>query len=162
MRDAAILTLPDESEAKEGAKRGPLDRFGSGSERLACCVDEAKNAQRGVRERSKDLGQARSLRVVPILVPPAVFDEVKAVFDLPVAANVGLQLGCRDGGRVDAGHKIPALVGENLAFGRTHFTIDANGDCAMRKVQTLADILGVVQVDPQPAGFVMEPLFSAT
>jgi hypothetical protein len=32
----------------------------------------------------------------------------------------------------------------------------------MRKVQTLADILGVVQVDPQPAGFVMEPLFSAT
>jgi hypothetical protein len=32
----------------------------------------------------------------------------------------------------------------------------------MRKVQTLADILGVVQVDPQPPGFVMEPLFSAT
>ena len=65
-----------------------------------------------------------------ILVPPAVFDEVKAVFDLPVAANVGLQLGCRNGSRVDAGDKIPALAGENLAFGRTHFTIDANDDFA--------------------------------
>jgi len=99
---------------------------------------------------------------VPILVPPAVFDEVKTVFDLPVAANVGLQLGCRDGSRVDTGHKIPALVGANLTVGRTHFTIDTNDDLAMRKVQTLADILGVVQVDPQPPGFVMEPLFSAT
>lgn len=96
-----------------------------------------------------------------ILVPPAVFDKVKTVFDLPVAANVGLQLGCRDGTRVEAGHEIPALVGENPTVGRTHFTIDANDDFAMRKVQTLADILGVVQVEPQPPGFVMEPLFSA-
>lgn len=97
-----------------------------------------------------------------ILVPPTVFDKVKTVFDLPVAANVGLQLRCRDRSRVDAGHKVPALVGENLAIGRTHFAIDANDDLTMRKVQTLADILGVVQVEPQLAGFVMEPLFSAT
>jgi hypothetical protein len=99
---------------------------------------------------------------VTILVPPAVFDEVKAVFDLPVVANVGLQFGRRDGSRVEAGHEIPALVGENLTVGRSHFAIDTDGDLAMRKVQTLADILGVVQVDPQPAGFVLEPLFSVT
>ena len=79
-----------------------------------------------------------------------------------MVANVGLKLGCRDGTRVEAGHKISALVGENLVIGRTHFTIDANDDFAMRKVQTLADIFGVVQVEPQPPGFVMEPLFSAT
>lgn len=97
-----------------------------------------------------------------ILVPPAVFDKVKTVFDLPVAANVGLKLGCRDGSGVEAGHKIPALVRENSSIGQTHFTIDANDDLAMRKVQTLADIFGIVQVEPQPPGFVTEPLFSAT
>jgi hypothetical protein len=53
-------------------------------------------------------------------------------------------------------------VEENLTVGRTHFAIDTDGNLAMGKVQTLADILGVVQVDPQPAGFVVKPLFSVT
>jgi hypothetical protein len=125
-------------------------------------MDEAKNAQSSVGQRGEDFGQARPFGVVTILVPPTVFDEVKAVFDLPVVANVGLQRGRRDRGRVKAGHEITALVGENLTIGRTHFAIDTEGDLTMGKVQTLADILGVIQVDPQPAGFVMEPLFSFT
>ena len=141
----------------------PLDSLRrSGSQRLLGDVNQPKNAQGSVGERGKDFGQARSLRVVTILVPPAIFDKVKTVFDLPVAANIGLQFGCRNKSRVDAGREIPALAGENLTMDRTHFAIDANDDPAVRKVQTLADILGVVQVEPQPAGFVMEPLFSVT
>jgi hypothetical protein len=125
-------------------------------------VDEAKNAQSGVGQRGEYLGQARPLGVVTIFVPPAVFDEVKTVFDLPVVTNVGLKLRCRDRGRIEAGHQIPAFTGDNLTVGRTHFAIDTDGDLAMWKVQTLADVLGVIQVEPQPAGFLMEPLFSVT
>jgi hypothetical protein len=125
-------------------------------------VNQAENAQSSVGERGKGLGQARPLGVVTIFVPPAVFDEVKAVFDLPVVANVGLKLGRRDRSRVKAGDEITAFVEENLTVGRTHFAIDTDGNLAMGKVQTLADILGVVQVDPQPAGFVVKPLFSVT
>jgi hypothetical protein len=125
-------------------------------------VNQAENAQSSVGERGKGLGQARPLGVVTIFVPPAVFDEVKAVFDLPVVANVGLKLGRCDRSRVKAGDEIPAFVEENRTVGRTHFAIDTDGNLAMGKVQTLADILGVVQVDPQPAGFVVKPLFSVT
>ena len=160
--DRDVLGCPPKAQSVKQGTWPPLDTLRSGSQRLLGDVNQAKNAQGSVGERGKDFGQSRPLRVVTIFVPPAVFDEVKTVFDLPVAANFGLQFRCRNKSRVDAGHKIPALAGENLTLGRTHFAIDAKGDLAVRKVQTLADILGVVQVEPQPAGFVMEPLFSVT
>ena len=97
-----------------------------------------------------------------VFVPPAIFDEVEAVFDLPVSANVGVKLGRRDHVRVEAGHEIPALVEENLSLGRTHFAIGTDGDLAVGKVQTLADMLGVIQVDPKPTGLAASPLFSIT
>ena len=77
-------------------------------------------------------------------------------------ARVGLQARGRDGARIETGDEVSALAGEDLAVGRAHFAIDAEDDSTGRKVQTLADILGVVQVEPEPAGFVVEPLFSVT
>jgi hypothetical protein len=138
-----------------------LDSLSGGSERLVRCVDQTQNAQRGVGQRGKDFGQARPLGVVTVLVPPAVFHEVKAVLHLPVVANVGLQPARRDPIRLKAGGKIAAFTGERLT-GRTHFAIDTKDDLAMNKVQTLADIVGNFQVEPQSAGFDVEPLFSVT
>jgi hypothetical protein len=71
---------------------------------------------------------------VTILVPPAVFDKVKAVLHLPVVANVGLQSGRRDPVWVEAGHTIATFTRENFTTGRTHFAIDTEDDLAMRKV----------------------------
>jgi hypothetical protein len=97
-----------------------------------------------------------------VLIPPAIFDEVQAVFHLPVVANVGLQRGGGDASRVKAGGEIATIVQENLSLGRADFTIDTEDDLTIRKVQTLADIRGVIQVEPQPPRFTIEPLFSVT
>jgi hypothetical protein len=140
--------VPKEAEPPDGAERAPLDGLSGGSERLDRCVDQTQNAQGSVGQRGKDLGQARPLGVVTILVPPAVFHEVKAVLDLPVVANVGLQFARRDPVGGDAGGKIATFTREHLTTGRTHFAIDTEDDLAMSKVQTLADIVGNFQVEP--------------
>jgi hypothetical protein len=97
-----------------------------------------------------------------VLIPPAIFDEVQAILHLPVVANVGLQYGGRDATGVEASREIAAIVQENLSLGRAHFAIDTEDDLAIGKVQTLADIPSVIQVEPQPSGFAIEPLFSVT
>jgi hypothetical protein len=159
--ELAALALLDEAEASERGERAPLDRFGGGAERLVRGVDQTQNAQGGVGQRGKDLGQTRPLGVVTVLVPPAVLDEVQAVFYLPVVANVGLQPTRRNATRVEAGGKITTFTREQRA-GRTHLAIDTEHDLAMRKVQTLADIVGNFQVEPQSAGFDLAPFFSVT
>jgi len=125
-------------------------------------VKQAKNAQGGVGERGERLGQARPLGVVAIFVPPPVFDEVQAIFHLPVVADVGLEFTRRHRCRVEAGQEIAALVEQQPTIGRMHVVIDAESDAAMRNIQTLADIVGVNQVDPQPAGLAAGPFFSVT
>lgn len=125
-------------------------------------MDQAKNAQRSVGQHGKDLGQARPLGVVVVFIPPAIFDEVQAVLHMPMVANVGLQCGGRDATGVETGREIAAIVRKNLSQGRAYFAIDTKDDLTIRKVQTVADILGVVQVEPQPPGFAISPLFSVT
>ena len=105
-----------------------MNGFRDGPQRLSSFANEAENAQSSVRQGGKGLGQARSFGVVAVFVPPAVFDEVQAVFHLPVIASVGLQPRGRDAGRIEAGDEIVALGKENLALGRTHLAIDAHGD----------------------------------
>jgi len=70
----------------------PLDAFGSGPEGLVRRTQQAKNRESGIGKAGKHLGQAGALGVVTVLVPPAVLDEVEAVFHLPMAADVGVQL----------------------------------------------------------------------
>jgi len=87
---------------------------------------------------------------------------MKAVFHLPVAANVRLQLGWRDRIGIQAGHEVPAFAGKELVFRATHLAINTDGDLATGNVQMLSDMLGVVEVDPKPTRFLIEPLFSVT
>jgi len=139
-----------------------LDGLCGGAEGLSWWVDQTEDRQGGVGQRGEALGQAGPLGVVAVFVPPAIFDEVEAVFHLPVSANVGVKRGRRDRSRVEAGHEIPALVEENLSLGRTHFAIGTNGNLAVGEFQTFADMLGVIQVDPKPAGLAASPFFSVT
>jgi hypothetical protein len=97
---------------------------------------------------------------VAIFIPPAILDEVQTVFNLPMAANVGVKLGRRDRARIEAAYEITAFVKQKSTIGRSHFTIGADGDLTVGNVQTLTEILGVVQVDPNPACFVAVPFFS--
>lgn len=87
---------------------------------------------------------------------------MKAVFYLPVVANVALEFCRRDQAWIQTGYEIPALAGKNLAVGRANFTIDADGDLTAGNVQTVADIVGIVELDPKPPRFLIEPLFSVT
>lgn len=87
---------------------------------------------------------------------------MKAVFHLPVVANVALELFRRDRTGIQTGHEVPAVTGKKLTVGRANFTIDAGGDLTAGNVQMLSDISGVVEVDPKPPRFLIEPLFSVT
>ena len=139
-----------------------MNSLGGCPKGLAGKVDQAEDGESGIRQRRERLGQARPLGVVTILVPPAVLDEMKAVFHLPVAANVRLELGRPDQIRIQTGHEVPAFARKKLAVGRAHFAIYTDSDLATGYVQMLPDILGVVEVDPKPASFLTEPLFSVT
>lgn len=118
----------DKTEAVENARRIQVDGFRNGPQGLSRLMDEAENAQCGVRQRGEGLGQARSFGVVAVFVPPAVFDEVQAVLHLPVVASGTLQSRRGDEGRIKTGDEIVALGEEDLTLGRTHFAIDAHRD----------------------------------
>jgi hypothetical protein len=139
-----------------------LDSFGGCLQGFAWRVDQAEDGESGVCQRSERLGQTGPLGVVTIFVPPAVFDEMKAVFHLPVATNVALEFTRRDRIGLQAGDEVPAVTGKKLTAGRANFTINADGDLTAGNVQMLSDILGVVEVDPKPTRFLTEPLFSVT
>jgi hypothetical protein len=97
---------------------------------------------------------------VTILVPPTVFLEVQAVFYLPLAAKSILKLRRSDRARIGAADEIPGFVKQNNIIGRSNFPIGADGDLTSRNVQTLTDILGVVQVDPDTTDIAAAPFLS--
>ncbi len=125
-------------------------------------MNQAEDGQSGVRQRGEHLGQTGPLGVVTIFVPPAVFDEMKAVFHLPVAANICLEFGRRDRIGIQAGYEVPTFAGKKLALRASHFAIHTDGDLAAGYVQMFPDMLGVVEVEPKPTRFLTEPLFSVT
>lgn len=94
-----------------------------------------------------------------VLVPPTILDEMQAIFHLPVVAHRRLKFRGRDRARIKTGGEIAAVTRKNLALARPHFAIDAQGDAALGKVQTLAEIVGRVEVEPKSADFAITPLF---
>ena len=133
----------------------PLDSFGGCSKGFARTVDQAQHSQSGVRQRSERLGQSGPFGVVTIFVPPAVLDEMEAVFHLPVATNIVLEFTRRDRIGIQAGDEVPAFAGKKFTLRRAHFVIRTNADLATGNVQMLSDMLGVVEVDPKPTRFLI-------
>jgi hypothetical protein len=80
---------------------------------------------------------------------------MKAVFHLPVATNIVLEFTRRDRIRLQAGDEVPAFAGKERTLRRAHFAINTDGDLATGNVQMLSDMLGVVEIDPKPASFLI-------
>ena len=142
--------------SKDG-ERPPLDEFGGVTLGLIEGVEEPEQAQGRVGARGKTLCQTGMLGVMMILVLPTVIEEMKAVF---VVVNGRMKNGCRHGLGGTAGREVACVVQRIRAVGLANFTIGANDDLAVRKVQTLADMLGIVQVEPDSASIPPEPFFS--
>jgi len=132
-----------------------LDSFGGCPEGFAWRVDQAEDSESGVCRRSERFGQARPLGVVTIFVPPAVLDEMKAVFHLPVATNVVLEFTRRDRIGFQTGDEVPAFAGKERTRRAAHFAINTDTDLATGNVQMLSDMLGVVEVYPKPTRFLI-------
>ncbi len=139
-----------------------MEAFGGCAEGLTGGMNQAENCQCRVRQRGERFGQAGSLGVVAILVPPAVFDEVEAVFHFPVTTNVGLEFTGRDGIGIQTAHEVAAFAGKERPFRGTYFAIDTQRDSATRNVQMLPYVVCILEVDPKPPRFLVTPLFSRT
>jgi hypothetical protein len=63
--------------------------------------------------------------VVAVLVPPAVLQEVEAVFDSPMVADVPQPVRPGDLLGIEAGDEIPHVVRENLAVGSANLAINS-------------------------------------
>ncbi len=96
-----------------------------------------------------------------VLVPPAIFDEVQAVFYLPMASHVFEEFLRRDGLRVEAGDEVTRF---SRAWAATvgGVPVDSHEHAATGKTQPFADINGVVQVDPKKTSFSVAPFFFAS
>ena len=73
-------------------------------------MDEAEEAQGRIGQCGKAFGQSRTLGIVAILVPPAILDEMQAVFHLPMVARRRLKLGGRDRSGIETGGEIAAIA----------------------------------------------------
>jgi len=98
--------------------------------------------------------------MMAVFIPPAILHEVEAIFDLPVTANPRQQFRGRDLLRIEARNEIAAFARKHVALGRTHCAIHANQNSAVGNVQALADMFGVVEVEPEAPRFFVGPLFS--
>ena len=137
-----------------------MDAFGGGPKGFAGRVEQAEDGQSGIGQRGERLGQAGPLGVVTIFVPPAVLDEMETVLHLPVATNVVLEFTRRDRVGLQAGDEVPAFAGKERALRAAHFAINTDADLAAGHMQMFLDMLGVVEVDPKPTRFLIQPLFS--
>jgi len=89
---------------------------------------QMENGQSGVGQRGERLAQAGTLGVVTILVPPAILDEMEAVFHLPMATNVLQDFPRLDRIGIQAGHGVSAIAGKKCAIGPTPLTNGTRSD----------------------------------
>ncbi len=82
-----------------------------------------------------------------VFIPPAVLDEVEAVFDLPMSAGVSQQGFWRRVFRCDASDEVACFADFRPAR-EAQDAIDAEEYSAAGKSQMLADPFGGIQVDP--------------
>jgi len=79
-----------------------------------------------------------------IFVPPTVFQEVQAVFNSPVLANVPQEIG---GGYllgIEATHIVARIVQHDFAMISTQFPIDTQTNLATGKIECFPNVISVV------------------
>jgi hypothetical protein len=85
------------------------------------------NGEGGVIDGRQAGRESRPPGVVAILVPPPIFQEVEAVFQPPVVADVPQEIRGSHALGIEARDEVSHVVRENLAVGGADFTIDAQG-----------------------------------
>jgi hypothetical protein len=81
--------------------------------------------------------------MVAVLVPPTVLQEVKAVLDPPMIADVPEQGLGGHLARIEAGNEIAHIQRQHLAVSSANLAIDTDRDAAARHIERLADVVGV-------------------
>lgn len=138
----------------------PGDVVGSGSDRElvgAECTERDDGGGGELREPFRHAGAARPMSV---FIPPAIFDEEQTILDLPVRAHGGQELARGDALGIEAGEKITRVGGPHCAVRGDHVPINTQRNLRVGKVQSLAKVTGIVQVEPQPAAIEAVPFFS--
>ena len=74
------------------------------------------NRESRVVDRCHASGETWPTGMVTILVPPAVFQEVQAIFDSPVLANVPQEIGGSDLIGIQAAHIVACIMQNDFAI----------------------------------------------
>lgn len=119
-----------------------------------------EHGQRGTGHLSQPLRDARTAGPVAVFVPPAIFGEEEAVFNLPMSADHGEQLGGGDSAGIETGEKVAGVGQQDAAVVGNYVPINTHSDLCPGKRQRFTNVTGVVQVEPQPAAFDGGPFFS--
>lgn len=70
-------------------------------------------------------GESGPPGVVAVFVPPAILQEVQAIFHTPMVADVPQQVCSGHAVGIQAGHEIPHIVRQNFAVGGADLPIHA-------------------------------------
>ena len=79
----------------------------------------------GVVDGCQTGGESGPPGVVAVFVPPAVLQEVEAVFQPPMVADVPQEVGCGDAVGIEARHEIPHVVRKDFAVGGANLAINS-------------------------------------
>ena len=96
--------------------------------------------------------------MVAIFVPPPILAEVEAVFDPPVIPHQREQVSGGHAAGVETADEVPHVVRDNLAAGRADLAVDAQRYAATGEAEGFAGRVGVVEMNPDAAGFLQSPL----
>jgi len=122
----------------------PCDVVGGCSEGLSCFGTEAVDREGDRVEAGQDSRETWTPGVVPVLVPPAIFEKVQAILDLPVATDIAQQIVRGDRLGIEAGDEVAHVVRNHFAVWPAQLTIDAQRDAAARQLQRFTNVVGVV------------------
>jgi len=120
----------------------------------------AQHGQRGGGELREPFGDAGTLGPVSIFVPPAIFGEEQAVFDLPMSADRPEQFGSRDLAWIETGQKIAGVGQPHLAVVGDHVPINTHSNLRPGKRQRFSNVVDVVQIEPESPAINGVPFFS--
>lgn len=95
-----------------------------------------------------------------VFVPPAIFGEEEAVFDLPVITDARQQFGGRYAARIETGEKIARVGQQYLAVIGGHVPINTHSNLRPGKRQRFSNVVDVVQIEPDSAAIDGDPFFS--
>jgi hypothetical protein len=88
----------------------------------------------GVIDRRHASRETGSTGVMTILVPPAVFQEVQAILNPPVLANVSQEIGCGHLLGIKAAHIVACIMQNDFAIVSTQLAIHAQSNLATRQI----------------------------